>query len=47
MDMERSNLKKLNEEVVKEKYRVTIKKDCSSEYLDDNGTGHEQSTAHY
>jgi hypothetical protein len=38
MDMERFNLKKLNELEVKEQYRVTIKnKFAALEYLEDNG----------
>jgi glycine betaine/choline ABC-type transport system substrate-binding protein len=38
MDMERFNLKQLNEEEVKEQYQVTIKnKFAALENLDDNG----------
>jgi uncharacterized FlaG/YvyC family protein len=38
MDVERFNVKKLNEEEVKEQYQVTIKnKFASLENLDDNG----------
>jgi hypothetical protein len=38
MDMDRFNLKKLNEKVVKERFQVTIKNRFSSvENLEDNG----------
>jgi hypothetical protein len=38
MDVERFNLKQLNEEEVKEEYQVTIKNKFSAlENLDDNG----------